>query len=45
MKLNMTPTRQFSLAVLVILAAALRLLLTHPTAMDAITLWVFGAPK
>ena len=45
MKPNMTPTRQLSLAVLVILAALLRLLLTHPTAMDAIVLWVFGAPE
>jgi len=39
----MTPTRQLSLVLL--LAVALRLLLTHPTALDTITLWVFGAPK
>jgi hypothetical protein len=37
----MTPYRQLSLVLL--LAALLRLLLTHPTAIDAITLWIFGA--
>jgi hypothetical protein len=37
----MTPTRQLSLVLL--LAAALRLLFTHPTVASAITLWMFGA--